>query len=454
MARKGTRETPPWQSKIVGYDTVLTDSILANPRNWRIHPQAQQDALTGALHGVGIVQNLVINKRTSALWPPEDRYVETLCDGHLRVTLALREGQPTLPVTYVDLTPDEENLVLATFDPIAALAGVDAPQLSDLLHETTTSDATLMAFLSALAEEHGIVPPDAQGPVVEVEPEIDRAEVLRAQYGVTVGQLWGCGEHRILCGESRDPNTIARLMATVVPAMVVADPPYGVSIVATNGYVGGGEANDIPFGGRKGHQRDTRRGTIGAAKPFGSKQGRGTVGPHDAKIDVGKYAPVIGDDSTETAITAATMFLTAYPKAVHVWWGGNYYANALPASSCWLVWDKETTGNFADCELAWTNQPKAARLFHHRWNGMLRDSERERRWHPTQKPAALFAWVYDTYGHAGDVVLDPFLGCGPTLIAAAQTNRVLYGIELSPEYVAVALERWHKLSGELPQRIA
>jgi DNA methylase len=169
---------------------------------------------------------------------------------------------------------------------------------------------------------------------------------------------------------------------------------------------------------------------------------------------VGKYAPVEGDDSTETARTAVRQLLAAYPGAVHVWWGGNYYSEVLPASSCWLVWDKDTTGHFADCELAWTNQARATRLFRHRWNGMLRDSERERRWHPTQKPAALMAWVYEVVGGAGARVLDPFLGSGPTLIAAEQRGQTVYGCEKSADYVSIALERWATLTDEVPTRLA
>ena len=169
---------------------------------------------------------------------------------------------------------------------------------------------------------------------------------------------------------------------------------------------------------------------------------------------MGKYAPVAGDDPPETAIRAVTTLLTQFPAAVQVWWGGNYYADRLPASSCWLIWNKETTGNFADCELAWTNQFKAARLFTHRWNGMLRDSEHERRWHPTQKPAALAAWVYETLGNAGDVVFDPFLGSGPSIIAGEQCGRTVVACELSVEYVAITLERWHILTGETPVLMA
>ena len=85
---------------------------------------------------------------------------------------------------------------------------------------------------------------------------------------------------------------------------------------------------------------------------------------------------------------------------------------------------------------------------------MLRASEHERRWHPTQKPAALAAWVYEILGEAGDVILDPFLGSGPSLLAAEQCGRTVYGCELSVEYVAITLERWHTLTGVMPTRLA
>lgn len=81
-------------------------------------------------------------------------------------------------------------------------------------------------------------------------------------------------------------------------------------------------------------------------------------------------------------------------------------------------------------------------MFTHRWNGMLRDSERGRRFHPTQKPAALAAWCFETYGDVDDIVFDPFVGAGCSLVGAEQIGkRSVYGMELSPDYVAVTLER-------------
>lgn len=120
-------------------------------------------------------------------------------------------------------------------------------------------------------------------------------------------------------------------------------------------------------------------------------------------------------------------------------WGGNFYG--LPAASKWLVWDKENSGDFADCELAWTNLPGAVRIFRHMWNGMLRASERNApRVHPTQKPIRLMEWCIS---QAGDVstVVDPFMGSGTTGIACANLGKTFVGIEREPRYFEIALQR-------------
>src|SRR5438067_1943977 len=101
-------QTKEWMNRIVSYGEENPENLLANPSNLRIHTQEQQDALTGALNEIGWLQDVIINKRTSEEWPVGDRGVETLVDGHLRVKLALRYEQPSVPVKYVDLTPAEE----------------------------------------------------------------------------------------------------------------------------------------------------------------------------------------------------------------------------------------------------------------------------------------------------------------------------------------------------------
>jgi DNA modification methylase len=123
--------------------------------------------------------------------------------------------------------------------------------------------------------------------------------------------------------------------------------------------------------------------------------------------------------------------------------GGNYYA--MPPSSCWLVWDKDNTGDFADCELAWTNLHKAVRRLKWRWNGMLQENGgrfKERRFHPTQKPVPVMRWCITHLGlPPGSTILDPFCGSGSTGVAALQEGMNFIGIEKEAKYVEIARRR-------------
>ena len=117
--------------------------------------------------------------------------------------------------------------------------------------------------------------------------------------------------------------------------------------------------------------------------------------------------------------------------------GGNYFE--LPPTSCWLVWDKLNSGDFADCELAWTNWPKAVRRLQWRWNGMIRQGN-EDRFHPTQKPIGVMKWVIELCPKS-DSILDPFMGSGTTGVAAVQMGRKFIGIEREPKYFDIACKR-------------
>jgi len=138
-----------WRNRIIGEGEEAPDQLLANPANWRIHPKQQQDALAGVLNEVGWVQRVIVNQRTGHL-----------VDGHLRVALALRQDAPTVPVLYVDLDEAEERLILASLDPLAAMAAPDKEKLRDLLDGVQTGEAAVQAMLAELGAASGAVPPD------------------------------------------------------------------------------------------------------------------------------------------------------------------------------------------------------------------------------------------------------------------------------------------------------
>lgn len=130
-----------WQNRIVGEGVERADQLLANPRNFRLHPKNQQDAMTGVLNQVGWVQRVIVNRRT-----------QHIIDGHLRVSLAISAGAQDVPVIYVDLTEEEEALVLATLDPISAMAGKDGDVLNELLKSIEIEDAAIQSLLDSLVD--------------------------------------------------------------------------------------------------------------------------------------------------------------------------------------------------------------------------------------------------------------------------------------------------------------
>jgi site-specific DNA-methyltransferase (adenine-specific)/modification methylase len=195
--------------------------------------------------------------------------------------------------------------------------------------------------------------------------------------------------------------------------LVIADPPYGV-----------GES----------HKRNATRGG-----PVGGKgSGKKTVAP----IDYGEYE-WDGEPASQAHI-AATIEAGKYC----IVWGGNYFH--LPPATGWLVWDKINTGDFADCELAWSNLPIAVRQCRHMWNGMLRDSERNTpRVHPTQKPIALMKWCIQKMKEPPKLVVDPFMGSAPVGLACVDMGIKYIGIEKIPRNFDIAYSRIEEAQKQL-----
>jgi len=137
-----------YRNRLIGHANVDPESLLANPANWRIHPHSQEEALSGVLAEVGWVDSVLVNQRTGFV-----------IDGHLRVAHALSMGESSVPVDYVDLSEEEEAEVLATFDPLAALAVSDGAKLKELLDGVETTNEALRRLLADVSANASAVAP-------------------------------------------------------------------------------------------------------------------------------------------------------------------------------------------------------------------------------------------------------------------------------------------------------
>lgn len=206
------------------------------------------------------------------------------------------------------------------------------------------------------------------------------------------------GPHTLYLGDCREIlPTLGKVDA------VVTDPPYGI-----------GEA-------------------AGKAKTR-------TSGLASRLRDASRYRRDYGVDAWDDKTADDEVALAIKMARYSIVFGGNYYD--LPPTSCWLVWDKlNGDTDFADCELAWTNLPKAVRRIRFLWNGCMRMERDIKRVHPTQKPVEVMRWCI---GHLpADVltILDPFAGSGTTLVAAAKLGKHGIGIERDEKHFTTACRR-------------
>jgi DNA modification methylase len=241
---------------------------------------------------------------------------------------------------------------------------------------------------------------------IPIDESDNEAPELKEEAITKLGDVWELGEHRLMCGDSCAITDIEKLIDDNEIDLAYCDPPYGVSYVSS-----------------------------------------GSNTKH-------KYEDIIGDDSIQTAIDSYNLCF-GLNISVLIFWGANYYANILPNSKSWIIWDKENTGVSADCELGWTNQTKVTKIFKHMWNGMLKASEqKDKRVHPTQKPVELALWCFKEYAPDSKNILDLFGGSGSTLIACEKSNRKCFMMELSPHYCDVIIARWEKLTNQKAKLLA
>lgn len=236
------------------------------------------------------------------------------------------------------------------------------------------------------------------------------------------GEIIELGRHRLMCGDATLREDVMKLIGNDTVNLVLTDPPYGISIQNKDGSCGGRQCT-----------------------------------PDNKYHPSPKYPVMINDDNVQCARDNYAILKDMCDKMIL--WGANNFADVLPCSNGWLVWDKRVRlkNSFSHCELAWTNVIGATRYYAHEWSGCFREGDTRLnprpRVHVCQKPVELHMKILEDFSQSDDVILDCFGGSGTTLIACEMTGRKCLMMEISPEYCDVICERYKKLKEENPLMI-
>jgi DNA modification methylase len=409
-----------WRSRIVRSENMDPRALAANPANWRTHPELQSKALVGVLDEIGWVDRVLWNQQTNHM-----------IDGHLRVKQAVAHGEISIPVDVVDLTQEEEDVVLATFDPLTALAETDAGKLRELLDRAHSENPATQELLDRLRA--GIKTPsardeeaDAPAPAPPVVPCSQR------------GDIWLLGKHRLMCGDSTDAGDVTLMMGGERAGLMNTDPPYGVSY----------DNSDRP--------------NPGVAKPRVAKPRVAKDDLRDAKLQ----------DFLEAAFRAAKDNALKSNAAWYLWHAhltqGFFAAAAAAAAAAvilhrQIIWVKPVLllgrGHYhwkhEPCFMGWIkgHEPPDYGLGNGErtqttvWEiGSVTQSDRREFNHATPKPVGLFTIPIAKHLKVGDICYEPFAGSGPQIIAAELLDRRCFALEIDPSYCDVVIKRWQNFS--------
>ena len=391
-------------------ETLAIDRLIPYARNSRTHSDAQVAQIAASIKEFGFTNPVLIDADGGII------------AGHGRVMGARQLGLAEVPcIRLGHLTDAQRRAYVIADNRLALNAGWDdamlALEMRDLMYEGYDVGLTgfdlkeidaLLAGLDATPE--GQTDADA---VPEVQPEaISRP-----------GDVWVMGKHRIMCGDSTAADHVQTLLGGGVPHLMVTDPPYGVE-----------------------YDADWRNK---ATRADGSPIGASALGEvlNDDRADwreawalfPGDVAYVWHADS-RSHVVADSLVACGFNLYSLIVWGkntlvigrGHYHPKHEP---CWYAVRKGKTGH-------WQGDRKQTTL----WS--IDKPQKSETGHSTQKPIECMRIPIENNSRAGDAIYEPFSGSGTTIIAAEQTGRICYAMELSPNYVDVAVRRWQQFTGK------
>lgn len=372
-----------------------------NPRKDLKPGDPDYEALRRSIERWGLVEPLVWNERSG-----------NLVGGHQRFKVLLEQARDVVDVSVVDLDANDEAALNVALNKIGG--EWDTPKLAELLSEldATGFDATLTGFDVRELEDllGGSHLDDPPIPDVPANPDSKR------------GEVYELGPHRLMCGDSTKAEHVAKLLVGVEPHLMVTDPPYGVDYDAT-------------WRGKAGHA------TMGANRT-GLVANDDTADWSEAWVlfpgsiayvwHGGLMAGVVGVSLVAAGFTLRSQII--WNKSVMAMGRGDYHWKHEP---CWYA--VRGTGSWVGDRKQTTVWDLASPIH------IMGGSKEEKTPHPTQKPVECMRRPILNNSSPGQAVYDPFLGSGTTLIAAEDTQRICYGMEMDPGYCDVIRQRYEAL---------
>ena len=384
------------RNRITELRHVRAGELLADKRNYRLHPKAQRQVLQSMLQNIGYADAVIARETPDGLM---------LIDGHLRAEL---DPEQVVPVLVTDLDEAEAGKLLLTLDPLAAMAEQDDAMLKDLASWAMDTDEMMAGLLNTLhpdLEKLLVVPPITDPDDVPPIPDVPVSQR---------GDVWLLGKHRLMCGDSTDGDDVARLLDGAKPRLMVTDPPYGVDFdpsdttgVRIRRSANGGDAvrtNYIPTDKEAAWAQVWRLSPSTIVYCYAS-----------ATRSIDTYDGLIGG-----GWDIRHMFIWQKPFPVM-----NRGPVGYQHEVCWFgVRDKEPMGFIYP-------MVSSVIIAEH---DKITDAN-----HAAQKPVECME--RPIRNHEGDVY-EPFSGSGTTLIAAERQGRTCWAMEIEPKYVDAAVARW------------
>ena len=402
------------------FDKILPISeLIPNPQNPNEHGEEQVTVLGGIIKATGWRAPITVSKQSGMI-----------TKGHGRRLAALSAGLQYVPVEFQDYaSPEEEKADLLADNRIAELANINEDKLSEMLKQMHANDENFPLELTGYDE-------DLLADLLADEPDLDLADETAAEpeqdkpIFSKPGDLWLCGPHRILCGDSTKPEDIARLMGGDLADLYITDPPYNVALGM------GGSVDEA----RKRHRRTD-----------------GLCIMND-KMDDSAFRQFLVD-----AFNAASDVMKP-GASFYIWHADNESYNFRGALRDvgltlrqTLIWNKNSM-TLGRQDYQWKHEPclygwkdgASHNWYSDRSQTTVIDMDKPSRSpdHPTMKPVGLFAYQISNSSKRGDVVLDSFGGSGTTMLACEQLGRKARLMELDPRYCDVIVRRYIELAND------